>query len=84
MKLSFLGAAGEGVPVRASIYTIGGLSAHADQAELLAWLRNFRQPPRHTYVVHGEVEAAEFFRGVIGRELGWNASLPQAHSTVEI
>jgi metallo-beta-lactamase family protein len=75
---------GEEVPVRASIYTIGGLSAHADQAELLSWLRNFRRPPRHTYVVHGEVEAAEIFRGVIGRELGWNTSLPLAHSTVEI
>jgi metallo-beta-lactamase family protein len=84
MKLSFLGAAGEEVPVRASICTIGGLSAHADQGELLSWLRNFRRPPRHTYVVHREVEAAEVFRAAIGRELGWDASLPQAHSTVEI
>ncbi|MBK9445768.1 MAG: MBL fold metallo-hydrolase [Betaproteobacteria bacterium] len=30
---------------QASLHTIGGLSAHADRAALLGWLRNFRRPP---------------------------------------
>lgn len=74
---------GEEVPVRARIHTIGGLSAHADQAELLGWLRGFRAPPRQVHVVHGEAGAAAALSAAIGRELGWTAQVPRAHSTVE-
>ena len=58
------------VPVRAAIHTVGGLSAHADQNALLAWLRHFRRPPR-TFVVHGEAGSAAAFAGIIGKRLGW-------------
>ncbi len=58
------------VAVRAEIYTIGGLSAHADRAALLQWLRHFRRAP-DTYVVHGEQETAETFAEAIRRELKW-------------
>ncbi len=75
---------GEDVPVRATIHTIGGLSAHADQAELLGWLRHFRAPPRQTYVVHGEAAAATTFCTAIQRDLGWPAKVPQAHASVEV
>ena len=74
----------EEIPVRAKIHTIGGLSAHADQAELLAWLRHFRRPPQHTFVVHGEPAAATAFRDAIGRELKWEATVAQSRATVEI
>jgi metallo-beta-lactamase family protein len=63
---------GEEVPVRARIHTLGGFSAHADQAALLAWLRGFRQPPRQTFVVHGEENAALTFAGRVRQDLGWN------------
>lgn len=75
---------GEEIAVRAKIHTIGGLSAHADQAELMAWLRNFRRPPRHTFVVHGEAEAAAAFRAVIVRELKWNVDVAQARAVIEV
>lgn len=40
-------------PVRAQVHTIGGLSAHADQAGLVNWYRDFEgRPP--VYLVHGE------------------------------
>ncbi len=61
---------GEEVPVKADIYTIGGLSAHADQAALLGWLRNFTRPPEQCFVVHGEAETAKGFAAEI-RKLGW-------------
>ena len=62
---------GEQVPVRARIYTVGGLSAHADQATLLSWLRGFRKPPGHTFVVHGEAGASASFAKAIHDQLGW-------------
>jgi len=33
---------GEDIPVRADLYTLGGLSAHADRTALLNWLGHFR------------------------------------------
>ena len=47
-------------PVRAHIATIDGYSAHADQAELLEWMRSFdRDRLEQVFVVHGE-EASSF------------------------
>lgn len=50
---------GERVSVRARIHTINGFSAHADQAELLAW-RAKTQAAR-TFLVHGEEEVMRSF-----------------------
>jgi metallo-beta-lactamase family protein len=44
---------GEYYPVRAQVHTIGGLSAHADQADLLDWYGAFDSHPP-VYLVHGE------------------------------
>lgn len=69
---------GEEVPVRASIHTIGGLSAHADQAGLLEWLRGFKTAPHQTFVVHGEPEASAVFAEAIRQELEWtNVVIPE-------
>lgn len=44
---------GNHYPVRARVHTVGGLSAHADQAELLDWYGAFENRPP-VYLVHGE------------------------------
>ncbi len=51
---------GEEIPVRASIHTIGGFSAHADQAELLDWHRHTGHPET-TFLVHGEEDSMNSF-----------------------
>ena len=68
---------GQMVPVRARVETVEGLSAHADQSEILRWLRGFDRPPRHTYLVHGEARPAEALESAIRRELGWNVTVAQ-------
>ncbi|HTO46332.1 MAG TPA: MBL fold metallo-hydrolase [Burkholderiales bacterium] len=67
---------GEEHPVRAKVYTIGGLSAHADREALLGWLGGFRRPPRATWVVHGEPLAAHSLRDAIEERFGWRAAVP--------
>ncbi len=75
---------GEDVPVRARIATLGGLSAHADQTGLLAWLRGFKRPPSQTYVVHGEATAAQAFAEHVRKELGWQVAVPGPGETAEV
>ena len=53
---------GDEISVRASIYTIGGFSAHADQAELLAWHQQTGDPET-TFLVHGDKKAMSHFAG---------------------
>ncbi|MFO1349439.1 MAG: MBL fold metallo-hydrolase [Gammaproteobacteria bacterium] len=48
---------GETMQVNATVHTLGGFSAHADQAELLAWYRHFNQRPALA-LVHGETRAS--------------------------
>jgi metallo-beta-lactamase family protein len=76
---------GQPVPVRARIYTVGGLSAHADQAALLDWLRGFHRPPGKTFVVHGEAGASANFKRAIEEQLGWpDVYLPAQGESVSL
>jgi metallo-beta-lactamase family protein len=49
---------GDEYRVRIQLHTIGGLSAHGDQADLVAWYGAFRNRPP-VYLVHGEPKAQE-------------------------
>ena len=71
---------GEDIPVRAHIYMIGGFSAHADQAELLAWHQSTEQP-EITYLVHGDEDAMKAF----SRHLkGTEVRMPEMHQEFEL
>ena len=74
---------GEYVPVHAQVSQLEGFSGHADSDELMAWLRGLRQPPRQTFVVHGEPDASDALRIRIKDQLGWTVRVPQHGETVE-
>jgi metallo-beta-lactamase family protein len=74
---------GEEVPVRADIYTIGGLSAHADRDALLDWLSHFSQQPERVFVVHGELATAHEFAAAIRERFNWSVEVPGKHSSFE-
>jgi metallo-beta-lactamase family protein len=67
---------GEYVPVRAEVRMLGNLSAHADADEILGWLNGYTQPPRRTFITHGEPEAADALRRRIEEELHWSCTIP--------
>lgn len=73
---------GEDVPVRASIHFFDGLSAHADRPALLAWAGAFHHAPAHTFVVHGEPDAAQSLADELHKKLGWHVSVPEQGQSV--
>lgn len=75
---------GEEIRVRASIHTIGGLSAHADQAALLNWLKCFETAPQRSFVVHGEAQTACGFADRMADELGWSVEAPAPGTRVDL
>jgi len=74
---------GEPYPLRAKVFTIGGLSSRADRASLPGWLGNFKRPPRQTWVVHGESIPSLALRDELRRR-GWNAQVPAPGRSVDI
>lgn len=75
---------GQDIPVRAEIAALSTLSAHADSAETLQWLRNFKAPPRTTFITHGEPVAADALRQQIERKLGWATLMPEHAQIVDV
>jgi metallo-beta-lactamase family protein len=72
------------VPVSARIERLDALSAHADRGEILRWLRGFDEPPRRTFLVHGEPVARQALQAKILAELGWNVHRPDLHEEAEL
>jgi metallo-beta-lactamase family protein len=70
---------GKQVPVRAAIHTINGFSAHADQAELLAWQREIR--PAMTFLVHGDPDAMQQFSVKLK---GQRVEMPKLHQSFDL
>ncbi|NBV75653.1 MAG: MBL fold metallo-hydrolase [Methylococcaceae bacterium] len=66
---------GSEVKVEAKIHTLGALSAHADQSQLLNWASHFKDPKPKLYLVHGEKTAALSLQTCFKRR-GWEANIP--------
>jgi len=75
---------GEVVPVRASIHTLGGLSAHAGQDGLMAWMAGVATKPGAVFVVHGEPEAAHALTARLARERSWTSTIPVAEKPYKV
>jgi len=77
--------------VRCQVRSISGFSAHADESELLGWLRGFidgKRPgdpgyPRRVFLVHGDPEAQIALEPKV-RALGFATHVPHWHERVAL
>lgn len=65
------------VAVKSEVEFIESLSAHADWREIIRWLKGFESPPKMTFMVHAEPDAAAAMKQHIEEELHWNVSIPK-------
>jgi metallo-beta-lactamase family protein len=70
--------------VNADVRELTALSAHADQGELIEWMKNIEKKPKEIFLVHGEVDALAAFQLKIKDELGWDAKIPGLNDEFEI
>ncbi|MDY0042412.1 MAG: MBL fold metallo-hydrolase, partial [Desulforhabdus sp.] len=75
---------GESVVVRAKVFTIGGFSAHAGQADLLEWLGQFRNALMQVYVTHGERTVSEEFAKILRAKFGFTTFVPEIGETIVV
>lgn len=75
---------GEDFPLNAEVMQLDAISAHADAAELVGWLRQLPGRPRRVFITHGEAAASDALRARISRELGWNAEVPEYRDEVDL
>lgn len=72
------------VPVGAKVVKLDSMSAHADRDEILRWLGYFKQPPKMTYLVHGEPGPMAALQESITGKLGWKTHIPSLGETVTL
>ena len=81
-KKKYLKILGAEVAVSAKVHTLGALSAHADQSQLLQWASHFKTKPR-LYLIHGEKSATLSLQTCFQRT-GWNAHIPKVGETITL
>ncbi len=75
---------GRPVPVRAKSHTFSGLSGHAGQKDLLAWIGSVAPSKPRIFLTHGEDMQRTTLRGLIQSRFGLTAQMPDHLESIEI
>jgi metallo-beta-lactamase family protein len=67
---------GRDVQVRAHVAEISAISGHAGRSELLRWLQPL-EPPRRTFITHGELSGANALARTLRETRGWDVVVPK-------
>jgi metallo-beta-lactamase family protein len=75
---------GEEVPVAASVHTMGGLSGHAGQDDLMNWFASIASSRPRVVLTHGEDYARRTIQRLIAERHGIEAECPALYDIVEL
>lgn len=75
---------GKNYPVKSRTVNLQGLSAHADQRELINWLSHIKNKPQNIFIVHGEKEGSEGLKNKIKEIYNWDCEIPKLFQIKEI
>ena len=70
--------------IEAEVKNIDKMSGHADQFEMIEWLKNFKEKPDKLFIVHGEPQAQNIFRVKIQDELSIYPIIPKLCEEFEL
>lgn len=75
---------GKWVPIKLQIRKIEGMSAHADQNELISWLGDLVEKPEQLFLVHGERDQSQALQEKLKEVKGWDARIPSLKERTNI
>ncbi len=75
---------GEDIPVRASVYTMGGFSSHAGQSDLLRWFDTIAPSKPRLILTHGENKCRSAFSALVESKYGIKAECPELGDVIDI
>ena len=75
---------GREVESNAQLHTLGGFSAHADERDLMYWLRGFGHTPRMIFICHGDEDIATSFSDKVKTDLMIDTHVPSMFETVDL
>ncbi len=75
---------GEPITVRAEISSLDELSGHADQGELIAWIKPLARHLKKVFLVHGEPAQSQALAGVIRSQYGVDVATPSPGETFRL
>lgn len=75
---------GEPMTLRAEVVSLEELSGHADQHELIEWMRPFAKGLKKVFLVHGEPGPGATLAALITKEYGVEAYMPARGESVSL
>jgi metallo-beta-lactamase family protein len=75
---------GEPMPLRAEVESLEELSGHADQHELIEWMRPFAKGLKKVFLVHGEPGPGATLAALITKEYGIEAHMPARGESITL
>lgn len=80
----FIKAYGKTIPFQMQIRQLEGLSAHADQNDLLNFLSKIEQKPSKVFIIHGEVDQSKALQEKLKTVKNWDAEIPHLNESISL